>query len=147
MSYELINRITVKKDGVYVSSKSNNDTAPYYSHRIDFLSKIYETEGQKGLDRAIFKLFYYNAAFRGTHKSVERYRRVINSPDGYALYEKYVKTTNERFYALSKEDQHNVDFSSSEEAKWYREFEKKQADILYAKLADLCEILNVSNQL
>lgn len=32
MSYELINRITVKKDGVYISSHSNNDTAPFHSH-------------------------------------------------------------------------------------------------------------------
>ena len=28
MSTELINRITVKKDGVYVSSHSSNDTSP-----------------------------------------------------------------------------------------------------------------------
>ena len=28
MSTELINRITVKKDGVYISSHSSNDEAP-----------------------------------------------------------------------------------------------------------------------
>ena len=33
MSTELINRITVKKDGVYVSSHSSNDTSPYHSWR------------------------------------------------------------------------------------------------------------------
>lgn len=31
MSTELINRITVKKDGVYLSSHSSNDTAPFHS--------------------------------------------------------------------------------------------------------------------
>ena len=29
MSTELINRITVKKDGVYLSSHSSNDTEPF----------------------------------------------------------------------------------------------------------------------
>ena len=40
MSTELINRITVKKDGVYVSSHSSNDTSPYHSL---ILSRLVDT--------------------------------------------------------------------------------------------------------
>jgi len=53
MSTEFINRITVKKDGVYISSHSSNDTAPFHSWRCKGLSEIYAAEGQKGLDREI----------------------------------------------------------------------------------------------
>ena len=48
MSTELINRITVKKDGVYLSSHSSNDTAPFHSWRCKSLSEIYAAEGQAG---------------------------------------------------------------------------------------------------
>ena len=57
MSTELINRITVKKDGVYLSSHSSNDTSPYHSWRCKGLSEIYGVEGQKGLARAIYQRF------------------------------------------------------------------------------------------
>lgn len=53
MSTELINRITVKKDGVYLSSHSSNDTAPFHAWRCNSLSEIYAAEGQAGLDREI----------------------------------------------------------------------------------------------
>lgn len=53
MSTELINRITVKKDGVYLSSHSSNDTAPFHAWRCKSLSEIYAAEGQVGLDREI----------------------------------------------------------------------------------------------
>ena len=58
MSTELINRITVKKDGVYISSHSSNDTAPFHSWRCKGLSEIYAAEGQKGLDREIVCMLY-----------------------------------------------------------------------------------------
>lgn len=55
MSTELINRIIVKKDGVYLSSHSSNDTAPFHSWRCKGLSEIYAVEGQKGLDREVIR--------------------------------------------------------------------------------------------
>ena len=58
MSTELINRITVKKDGVYLSSHSSNDTAPFHSWRCKSLSEIYAAEGQAGLDREIVCMSY-----------------------------------------------------------------------------------------
>ena len=47
-----INRITVKKDGVYLSLRSK-EAKNYRSTRIPTLSTIYEKEGQAGLDREI----------------------------------------------------------------------------------------------
>lgn len=73
MSTELINRITVKKDGVYISSHSSNDTAPFHSWRCKGLSEIYAAEGQKGLDREIVCMLYEYAQLRGSHKSLRLY--------------------------------------------------------------------------
>ena len=77
MSTELINRITVKKDGVYLSSHSSNDTAPFHAWRCNSLSEIYAAEGQAGLDREIVCMLYEYAQFRGSHKSLDRYRYAI----------------------------------------------------------------------
>ena len=80
MSTELINRITVKKDGVYLSSHSSNDTAPFHAWRCKSLSEIYAAEGQAGLDREIVCMLYEYAQLRGSHKSLDRYRYAMESP-------------------------------------------------------------------
>lgn len=85
MSTELINRITVKKDGVYLSSHSSNDTAPFHSWRCKSLSEIYAAEGQAGLDREIVCMLYEYAQLRGSHKSLDRYRYAIESPAAHAI--------------------------------------------------------------
>lgn len=92
MSYELVNRITIKKDGVYISSHSNNDTSPFYSHRIDHLSKIYFDEGELALDTALVKLISDNCELRGDHPSVERFRKVFESD----AFEKLRKMRDEK---------------------------------------------------
>lgn len=140
MGYELINRITIKKDGVYISSHSNNDNAPYTSHRIDTLSKIYAEEGQKGLDREMFKMFYEYAQPRGKHKSIERYRRVLNSVEASLLHQKFIDVINEKYESLKKGFTHAWEFSDSKEEKEYDKFEIKQRDILYTKLAELLQV-------
>lgn len=84
MSTELINRITVKKDGVYISSHSSNDTASFHSWRCEGLSEIYAAEGQKGLDREIVCMLYEYAQLRGSHKSLDRYRYAMESPVAHA---------------------------------------------------------------
>ena len=73
MSYELVNRITIKKDGVYISSHSNNDTAPFHSHRFEHLSKIYFEEGELQLDAALVH-FLEICEMRGEHPSVQRFQ-------------------------------------------------------------------------
>ena len=75
MSTELINRITIKKDGVYLSSHSSNDTSPFHSWRCGGLSDIYVAEGQKGLDREVIRMLYEYAELRGSHKGKRRENR------------------------------------------------------------------------
>ena len=57
---------TVKKDGVYLSSHSSNDTAPFHAWRCDSLSDIYAAEGRKGLDREIMALIVFVLVYSGT---------------------------------------------------------------------------------
>ena len=97
MSTELINRITVKKDGVYLSSHSSNDTAPFHSWRCKSLSEIYAAEGQAGLDREIVCMLYEYAQLRGSHKSLDRYRYAIESPAAHAIYKKYIDQIDDKY--------------------------------------------------
>lgn len=86
MSYELVKRIIIKKDtpktkgGVYITSHSNNDSAPFHSHRIESLSKTYNDGGQFALDVEIFRMTCEYAQLVGEHKSVIRYVNILRSP-------------------------------------------------------------------
>ena len=92
MGSELINRITIKKDGVYVSTHSSNDTSPFHSVKIDYLTSIYNTERQAGLDKAIIDLCFYNCQLRGNHKSIVIYKEAIEK----AIYDKeFIEIRNE----------------------------------------------------
>ena len=120
MSTELINRITVKKDGVYLSSHSSNDTAPFHSWRCKGLSEVYAAEGQKGLDREIIRMLYEYAELRGTHKSLERYRYAKDTPEAYAIYRWYTDQIDDRYEQLDKADKDSVWCKPTEKAKEYR---------------------------
>ena len=97
MSMELINRITIKKDGVYISTKSKNCDEPYRAYRNEYLSKVYSEGGQKALDRAIWDIVTDCAELRGNHPSIERYRKVTRTP-------KFLKLKRE-FYDRNEEIQ------------------------------------------
>ena len=64
MSVELINRITFKKDGIYISTHSSNDDSPYHSVKSDYLTKAYITGGINGLDKAVTEK---GGIFRNAH--------------------------------------------------------------------------------
>lgn len=104
MSYELVNRITVKKDGVYISSHSNNDTAPFHSHRFEHLSKIYFEEGELQLDAALVSHFLEICEMRGEHPSVQRFRKVFESD----AFEKLRKMRDEKIEARFAELPENI---------------------------------------
>lgn len=140
MGYELINRITIKKDGVYISSHSNNDDEPFTSHRIDTLSKIYAEEGQKGLDREMFRMFFEYAQPRGNHKSVKRYEMVLKFPEVSLLNKKYTNVINEKYWELRKGFKTDADFYHSKERKEYDKFALEKRDIVYEGCAELCAI-------
>lgn len=138
MSTELINRITVKKDGVYLSSHSSNDTAPFHSWRCKGLSEVYAAEGQKGLDREIIRMLYEYAELRGTHKSLERYRYAKDAPEAYAIYRRYTDQIDDRYEQMDKADQDSVWRKSTEKAKEYRAFERDMQEKMYQEIAARC---------
>lgn len=86
MGMELINRITIKKNAVYLSHKSINDSAPFYSSEQSKLTEIYQTKGRKELDKEIMKILTDYAQLRGNHKSIIPYQKVL---DDYYTVGKY----------------------------------------------------------
>ena len=139
MSTELINRITVKKDGVYISSHSTNDTAPFHSWRCKGLSEIYAAEGQKGLDREIVCMLYEYAQLRGSHKSLDRYRYAIDSLQAQKIYKKYSDMIDERYESLDEADKKTVWYKLTEKAKEYRAYESEMRKKMYCEIAERCE--------
>lgn len=139
MSTELINRITVKKDGVYISSHSSNDTAPFHSWRCKGLSEIYAAEGQKGLDREIVCMLYEYAQLRGSHKSLDRYRYAIDSLQAQKIYKKYSDMIDERYESLDEADKKTVWYKPTEKAKEYRVYESEMRKKMYCEIAERCE--------
>ena len=139
MSTELINRITVKKDGVYISSHSSNDTAPFQSWRCKGLSEIYAAEGQKGLDREIVCMLYEYAQLRGSHKSLDRYRYAIDSLQAQKIYKKYSDMIDERYESLDEADKKTVWYKLTEKAKEYRAYESEMRKKMYCEIAERCE--------
>lgn len=89
MGYEKINRITKKKDGIYISSKSSNDSMPFRSWKCDFLTEEYDNNGDEGLIKALFSLFTDNCEPYGWHKSIEPFRCILS--DNYTPYKKAYK--------------------------------------------------------
>ena len=138
MSTEFINRITVKKDGVYISSHSSNDTAPFHSWRCKGLSEIYAAEGQKGLDREIVCMLYEYAQLRGSHKSLDRYRYAIDSLQAQKIYKKYSDMIDERYESLDEADKKTVWYKPTEKAKEYRAFEREMRHKMYSEIAERC---------
>ncbi len=139
MSTELINRITVKKDGVYLSSHSSNDTAPFHSWHCKGLSEVYAAEGQKGLDREIVRMLYEYAQLRGTHKSLDRYRFAKDSPEAHAIYKKYSDQIDDRYESLDEADRKTIWHNPTEKAKEYNRFERDMRDKMYSEIAVKCE--------
>lgn len=138
MSTELINRITVKKDGVYVSSHSSNDTSPYHSWRCKGLSEIYDAEGQKGLDREVIRMLYEYAELRGSHKSLERYRYAKDAPEARAIYQKFIDKIDDRYEQMDEADKKTVWYKPTEKAKEYRAYEREMRDRMYEEISARC---------
>ena len=139
MSTELIKSITVKKDGVYLSSHSSNDTAPFHSWYCKSLSEIYAAEGQKGLDREIIRMLYEYAELRGRHKSLERYLFAVYSPEAHSIFHRYIYHINDRYEIVENAYKDFVWYKPTEKAKEYRAFERDMREKMYSELAGRCE--------
>lgn len=79
MAIEYINRISFKKDGVYVSTKSSNDNCPYHSLKLDNVSEIYLNEGKAKAQLELAKMFMDCCEPRGSHKSLDMYYEFLYS--------------------------------------------------------------------
>lgn len=139
MSTELINCITVKKDGVYLSSHSSNDAALFHSWRCGRLSDIYTAEGQKGLDREIICMLYEYAQLRGSHRSLDRYRYAMDCPEAHAIYKRYIDQINERYERLGEADKKTVWYKPTEKAREYQVYKSEMRQKMYTEIAERCE--------
>lgn len=139
MATELINKISVKKDGVYISTHSSNDNAPYHSVRIEPLSNVYNAEGKKGLDREIIRMLCEYGELRGNHHSLSKYYYALNSQKSIDIRKRYLDLDN-YYYSILNEDDKNSLYSCnmSEKAKEYREHSKYLYNKMYSEIAEKC---------
>lgn len=104
MSVEYIKRITIKRDGVYLCTKSNNDSMPYRSVRINSLSEIYREKGQEGLDKELIVMFMDYCVPKGYHKSVLPFGRIHATERAIVAMKIRVQNCNTEWAKLSEED-------------------------------------------
>lgn len=139
MAVEYIKRITVKNDGVYLCTKSNNDSSPYRSVRIDSLSEIYREKGQEGLDKELVVMFMDYCVPKGYHKSVMPFRRIYDDDRAAAAYTDWIQRCNTEYHKLSEEDKRSRWAGQKTPAmEQYLEYERRERqkyiDVLYERL-------------
>ena len=140
MSLTYIEKITIKKDGVFLRTKSANDGKPFETWKSNSLSKTYETEGQKGLDREMLKMFYQEGCQpKGNHTSLERYRYVLDHPEANRIYNIYLDRQNEAYAALSDADRDSLYRSETSGARQYRRMSEKLEQEMFEKMTELCK--------
>lgn len=139
MSVEYIKRITVKKDGVYLCTKSSNDSIPYRSVRIDSLSEIYREKGQEGLDKELIGMFLDYCVPKGDHKSVLPFKKIHSDKRAVAALTDWIQRRSAEYHELSDEDkQSNWIGQKTPAMEQYLERQKqerqKYIDVLYERL-------------
>ena len=148
MGRELINRITRKKDGIYISTHSSNDDAPYHSVKIDSLTKVYEQEGQKGLDREIINMLFNYAELRGSHHSLQRYLYACNSKYTENLYKEYIDKKNYYYDKLDEDDKKSLwSCNKTENAENYHLHKNTLEKEMYNKIAKKCDEYDLINNI
>ena len=90
MSVELVNRIAIKPDGVYINTHSNNDTAPFHSVKLKHISELYTANSgaqwrKKQALKEFVKMFSWYGSFRlvdyrpGEHESIRELRAALDA--------------------------------------------------------------------
>lgn len=125
MSEQLIDRMEIRKDGVYLSSHLSDDPALSRTERFKELSEIYQKEGQAGLDREMINIFYEYAVLGAYHKSTARYHHLLKMPEAKAIHKKYFSMID-------------AYYDNSHTKSECRNFEREMRDKLYSELAALC---------
>lgn len=102
-----INKISIEKNGIYLSTKYRSSTHPYHSGKSESLTKAYENGGQEALDKELVRMFLYNYEAKGFHKSVKPFKKLLKEkPVVQALYLFNITTTHE-WENLSTKDQYS----------------------------------------
>ena len=125
MGAELIDRIEIKKDGVYLSTHLPEDAGSRRTWRCRELTEAYQTEGQKGFDRGMFLILHEFAGLGAYHKSTARYHYVSSLPEAKAL----------RRECFSQIDAFEHSGKSPSE---FRVYDREMRDKLYRQLAEKC---------
>lgn len=125
MSATLVDRVEVKKDGVYLSTHLPEDASSYRTWRSDELSEAYQRYGQKGLDREMFRVLHEYAELGDYHKSTARYHYVSNLPEVKALRQKCF-------------NQIDAFENSGKSPSEFRIYNREMRDKLYGQLAEKC---------
>ena len=136
MGTEWIRGVHVRSDGVYLHSKSNNDDRPYRLWHCDSLTKIYQTEGQQGLDREIVRMLYEYAEIRGCHPSMERYRPCVLAQGRFSI--EHAEILNAEYAKLTPEDLATKWFPAERQTsamRAYKQFADIERDKYYTLLA------------
>lgn len=137
---DLVNRITVKKDGVYLSSRDSEEKQQYRSHISESLTKVFMEGGQRALDQKIFEMLdCMEIETRGNHASVRRYEDTFSSPEGQEILDDCRAKREACFDQLSEETkrQRNLGRVTPELEKYYAELDKFH-QIMYRQLSEIC---------
>lgn len=138
MSTEYIRAVSIRRGQVYLTSKSSNDDVPYHAWHCGSLSKVYEEEGQPGLDREILRMLCEYAVLKGRHPSLERYRHALEAPEKEKIFQETAQALQAAYDLLQGEDQAHPLTAQSEAAHAYRLTARKLQDRQYTALARLC---------
>ena len=133
MSTEYIRSVSIRR-----GSKSSNDDVPYHAWHCESLSKVYEEEGQPGLDREILRMLCEYAVLKGHHPSLERYRHALEAPEKEKIFQETAQALQAAYDLLQSEDQAHPLTAQSEAARAYRLTARKLQDRQYTALARLC---------
>jgi len=136
MGTEWIKSVTVKPDGVYIYSKSNNDDRPYRQWKSDSLTDVYAQEGQRGLDREIVRMLCEYAEIKGNHASVERYRPCLLARGHFSI--DHTNKLNAEYEKLTPEDKDTLHLPENRQtagAKAYKAFKQEENNRYYTELA------------
>lgn len=110
MSYELINRITIKKDKLTISTKSSNVSEPYKVSEYPELFNLYKQKGQRALDKYFLKLGMDDTEYTGKHPSILPYKNALS----LVFFSKQCITLRDKIYDLRQEN-NNIYWGNTED--------------------------------
>lgn len=144
MGTELIKAIKITPDGVFLNTKSNNDSIPFHFWKCDSLTAVYQERGQDGLDVEIIRMLSEYATLHGNSENIMRYRYAMDIARDCGFYKSYSERSNQRFQQLPPTDRQSVLTHGMEKptalAQSYLSVEKAEREKLYAKVAYYCRV-------